>query len=167
MEKESPEVIALCRKIYNKHREAIELINLHANVKTELIGNIQEVFRDELEFISNDMFALKGLNEPEKSLILLQFEKSPDGFAFCINIATAKEGKEEERLKLIQHLEKELNISFISASKGKWHYYKIADILNSDYCSFEDNDSAKEYLKKTIEDTGFISGLRKTLKEYS
>ena len=48
-------------------------------------------------------------------------------------------------------------------SKGKWHYYKITEILNSDYYSFEDTDRAKEYLRKTVEDKGFISGLYKAL----
>lgn len=166
MAKENPEVIALCRKIYNEHKEAIELINLHANVTTELLDNVQEVFKNELEFISKDMFSLKGLKEPLKSLILLQFEKNPSGFAFCINIATAKEGKENERLKLIEHLEKELKISFITTAKGKWHYCKIADIPNSAYYSIEDAEKAKEYLNKTVNETGFITNLSKTLDEY-
>ena len=177
MGKVDEEVVLFCRSLYRNHKEAIDLITANTDLTQELTDNIKEIFKDELQYISDGMFRLKKLDKLAKikhgnskygnDLILLQLEKNANGFVFCINIVTAETGYENMRKNLVEFLEKKLGIIFNHNPQETWHYYNKPVISSDEYYNFKNYDEAKNYLKTKIDETGFIADLNDAINEYA
>lgn len=169
------DVLNSCRKIYREHKEAIDLINSCSNMTDELTENIQELFNEDLEYLSDGMFALKKIKNKEKyqignskygrDIILLQLEKNKGGYCFCINVVTPENGSELDRKNLIKKIENKLNINFKSNKQESWHYYNKPIITEDKYYNFDDLETAKQFLKSKIDETKIIPTLYSLLND--
>lgn len=159
------EIVELCRRIYRENKEAIDLITSYSNITDEIIEHIQEIYANDLLSLNKDgMFAIKNLKNLQNGnskygddLVLLQLEKNSKGYAFCINVVPAKNNTETQRKKIIDKIEKELNISLKNSDKENvWCYYNVQLITEDEYYSFSTPEQIEEYLKAKIDETGFI-----------
>lgn len=159
------EIVELCRRIYRENKEAIDLITSYSNITDEIIEHIQEIYANDLLSLNKDgMFAIKNLKNLQNGnskygddLVLLQLEKNSKGYAFCINVVPAKNNTETQRKKIIDKIEKELNISLKNSDKENvWCYYNVQLITEDEYYSFSTPEQIEEYLKAKIDEIGFI-----------
>lgn len=159
------EIVELCRRIYRENKEAIDLITSYSNITDEIIEHIQEIYANDLLSLNKDgMFAIKNLKNLQNGnskygddLVLLQLEKNSKGYAFCINVVPAKNNTETQRKKIMDKIEKELNISLKNSDKENvWCYYNVQLITEDEYYSFSTPEQIEEYLKAKIDETGFI-----------
>ena len=169
---EDKEIVDLCRKIYRKNKQAINLITNYTNITDEIIEHIQEIYPNDLLSLNKDgMFAIKsfkniqnlqcGNSKFDNELILLQLEKGNKGYSFCLNVVPAKDGNEDQRKEVLQKIESKLGIKLKnSEQENSWSYYCEPIITEEEYYRFEDTEQIKNHLKSKIHETKFISSLQ-------
>ncbi len=172
MGKIDKEIVDLCRRIYRKNRNAIDMIISCTNISNVIMEHVAEIYDNDLISLNkNGMFSIKsfknygtlqcGNSEYGTDLVLLQLEKGTKGYSFCINVVPAKNGFEVQRKEIIAKLEQKLNRKLVDSEKeNTWCYYNALVITESEFYSFDELEQIKDFLKKKIDETCFIPLLK-------
>ena len=163
---ENSEIQEICRKIYNGHKKALDLI---FEYKPDLLMEIQECL---IEIIKNDSdlildfssksyirFITKKLDfiprkgegwTKSKRILLFEFKNNPNGVGLYLIIGP---GSKEIREKLCEIAQDNLKLFNIANRKFTGQWFSIYKKLIINAKNYEDKDISeiREYFKEKIE----------------
>ncbi|OLA74973.1 MAG: hypothetical protein BHW62_04920 [Acinetobacter sp. CAG:196_36_41] len=183
------EISEICRKIYKKHKKAIELINKYSDTKTEMLEilketleeydglNISAVERNGIICLPDKIENLEKLKfsnwEPDDYIIHLHFMNCCHGHKdLCLGVLfgpTKNNNENSNRNDLIKQVEEKLEIK-INAQKSDWSYSTAISILTIDqFYEYKTREEVKKHITQKIDDikAKYIDTLREALNSWN
>lgn len=169
------EISEICRKIYKKHKKAIDLITRYTNITDTLVETIENIYSEDLESLKKEgMFRFKSLENINnfqvgnskygKDLLLLQLEKNKNEYYFCINVVPAEKGMETKRKEIIEKIERKLNKKLSNSNnENTWCYCNFPVITENEYFNYTNSEDLNKHLKSKINETKIISVFKEIL----
>lgn len=170
------EISEICRRIYKKHKTAIDLINKYSNPQKEIKEILDEIFElqsdswyrinaesnSSILCIPNNIQALEKLKiadweENDNYLTCLKFvnfrNKNENGVWIEILIAPARTEKDNQlKNDLIKAL-KDKSVEILQIDKKGWCWSKPQYLLTlDDYCNSNNPETLKDLIVKQLKD---------------
>ena len=182
------EISEICRKIYKKHKKAIDLINKYSDTKAEMFEILKEVINENPNFGDityepnkvlclptniNNIDKLKFADwKPHNFIIQLNFINFTSGHKdMCFELLMAPPKNEEDNIKsqkLKDIINKKLGLK-LKRDPNRWDYTPPFNLISlDDYYSYNSREEVKNHITnklKTYEDL-YINGLREALNEF-
>lgn len=183
------EISEICRRIYKKHKTAIDLINKYSDTKSEMFEILKEVLEEEDELnISNiENNGIICLPSDIENLEKLKFAKwQPDDFIIHLNFMNCIHGHKDVCFELligpaknaelkskrnifINYLKTKMEIK-LNGEKRDWVYTPAVCLLTVDeFYECENLEKAKELIKARLQKKKslYIDSLRNALNSWN
>ena len=182
------EISEICRKIYKKHKKAIELINKYSDTKAEMFEILKEVLEEQdglnisavekngIICLPDNVENLDKLKfakwEPDDYIVHLHFMNCIHGhkdlcFELLIGPAVKDEIAKSKRVQLIKHLQEQFKIK---SENSDWSCSPPVNLLTVEqFYEYETRDEVKKHIKQKLEyeKKEYIDGLRYALNSWN